>query len=545
MNKQCKNCNKTFKIDDQDLEFYKKMQVPQPTHCPDCRQQRRLAWRNERKLYARTCDLCKKSIISIYSPESLYLVYCQECWWSDRWDALQYGRQFDFNRPFFEQFHDLQLQVPRLALFNLHSINSEYTNHSFDNKNCYMGVAFGGCEDCYYGQWLLNSRNCLDCLYLTDCELCYECSYCNNCYQTYWSQHCDNMQNSLLCFECRDCANCLGCVQLQHQQYAILNKTVSVNEFNQQKQVILNDPKKFQELQKAYEVLKLKTPRRWSLQVNCENCTGNDLYYSTNANACFHCRKVQNCKYVYDAVNNIDCFDSYEHGWDIASQLIYETHAGMAGYNLKFCHICAESRDLEYCDCCFSNSVHLFGCVGLKNQKFVILNKQYSETDYFKMKNEIIKHMSGGKQTREYGEFFPIKYSPFAYNESVAQEYFRLNKTEVLRKRWYWRDEVVQQKQTIGNFLTCQSCQQFYRLIPQEIKFYQQISVKAPKYCPDCRHLQRMRLRNSRQLWHRQCMCTQPDHNHNGRCATEFETTYSPDRKELIYCEQCYNKEIY
>ncbi|EKD78561.1 MAG: hypothetical protein ACD_41C00322G0001, partial [uncultured bacterium] len=46
-------------------------------------------------------------------------------------------------------------------------------------------------------------------------------------------------------------------------------------------------------------------------------------------------------------------------------------------------------------------------------------------------------------------------------------------------------------------------------------------------------------------LWHRQCMCTQTDHGHNGLCPTEFDTTYAPERKEIIYCDECYKKEVY
>ena len=27
-------------------------------------------------------------------------------------------------------------------------------------------------------------------------------------------------------------------------------------------------------------------------------------------------------------------------------------------------------------------------------------------------------------------------------------------------------------------------------------------------------------------------------------CPNEFETTYSPDRPEIVYCEQCYQQEV-
>jgi Zn ribbon nucleic-acid-binding protein len=58
--------------------------------CPECRQQRRLSFRNERNLYKRDCDATGKSIISIYSPDKPYKVYNQDFWWSDNWDAMDY-----------------------------------------------------------------------------------------------------------------------------------------------------------------------------------------------------------------------------------------------------------------------------------------------------------------------------------------------------------------------------------------------------------------------------------------------------------------------
>jgi hypothetical protein len=60
--KICKQCNSSFEITDKDLEFYdkisptfngEKFEIPAPTLCSDCRQQRRIVWRNERKLYRR------------------------------------------------------------------------------------------------------------------------------------------------------------------------------------------------------------------------------------------------------------------------------------------------------------------------------------------------------------------------------------------------------------------------------------------------------------------------------------------------------------
>ena len=81
--------------------------------------------------------------------------------------------------------------------------------------------------------------------------------------------------------------------------------------------------------------------------------------------------------------------------------------------------------------------------------------------------------------------------------------------------------------------------------MPQELAFYAAEGLAEPTLCPNCRNCARMVQRTPRSLWTRQCMCTQIDHQHAGRCTTELETTYAPERKEIIYCELCYQKEIY
>ena len=97
--KVCKQCNIKFDITDKDLEFYEKIspkfnkkiyRIPTPTLCPDCRQQRRLSFRNERNLYKRKCDATSKNIISMYSPDKPHKVYEKDVWWGNKWDPTMY-----------------------------------------------------------------------------------------------------------------------------------------------------------------------------------------------------------------------------------------------------------------------------------------------------------------------------------------------------------------------------------------------------------------------------------------------------------------------
>ncbi len=70
-------------------------------------------------------------------------------------------------------------------------------------------------------------------------------------------------------------------------------------------------------------------------------------------------------------------------------------------------------------------SSNCFLCVNLENKKYCILNKQYSKEEYEVLVPQIIEHM---QKTGEWGEFFPVCLSPFGYNETVAQEHFKLDR---------------------------------------------------------------------------------------------------------------------
>ena len=85
----------------------------------------------------------------------------------------------------------------------------------------------------------------------------------------------------------------------------------------------------------------------------------------------------------------------------------------------------------------------------LNNKNNVILNKVYTEKEFQKLREEIIKQMSSmpyldkvGRRY-EYGEFFPIELSPFTYNETLVQEFFPITKEVALERGYPWRDQNV------------------------------------------------------------------------------------------------------
>jgi len=73
-----------------------------------------------------------------------------------------------------------------------------------------------------------------------------------------------------------------------------------------------------------------------------------------------------------------------------------------------------------------------------------------------------------------------------------------------------------------------------FRLTQDEFDFYKKQNISIPNKCSNCRYSERFAKVLPPKLWHRNCM--------NEGCKNEFETPYSPDRPEKVYCESCYNK---
>src|SRR3989344_3353963 len=124
--KTCQNCKQKFVIESEDFNFYEKIQVPPPTFCPECRMVRRFCFRNDRTLYKVKCNASghDESIISIFRPESVFPIYDHKFWWGDEWDPLIYGREYNFSKPFFEQFKELAFVVPLPSLWSYNIVNS-------------------------------------------------------------------------------------------------------------------------------------------------------------------------------------------------------------------------------------------------------------------------------------------------------------------------------------------------------------------------------------------------------------------------------------
>ncbi len=559
MQKKCKNCGVQFTIEDEDLKFYEKVSpvfngkkylIPLPELCSDCRQQRRLAFRNERMLYKSRCSLCGEPMISIYSPDKEYFVYCSNCFWGDKWNALSYGRNFDFSRSFFEQWKELWDIVPKLGLLVLgDNVNSDYTHDNYRLKNCYLVFDGEQAQDCYYGETFDHLKDSIDFLAVKHSELLYECVNCQNCYNLIFSRYCHNCSDSAFLIDCVGCKNCFGCANLHRKEYYIFNKPHTREEYEKKMRFLkLHQYKNLQKTQHLFEDFCVNQPKKvYRGQMN-ENVTGDNLTQCKNTFESYDCNGLRDCKFCTNMLMGAnDCMDI--NIWGDRLNLAYNSAGvGAGAQSMIGCYYCGfDSNNIYHSAFCWKGSSDLFGCVGLTHKKYCILNKEYSKAEYYELVGRIARHM---QKTGQWGEFFPIPLSSFGYNETVAQEYFPLTKEQAANKGYKWKDpdpkeyedqtynlpdDIFEIHDSITNeILACVDCGKNYKIIKQELSFYKKIKLPIPRKCPDCRHKVRMAFRNPRKLYNRKC----------DKCGIAIKTAYAPNRPEMIYCEQCYLKEI-
>ena len=532
--------------------------------------------------------MCGKSIIAMYSQDAAFPVYCRECWFSDAWDPLAYGREYDFTKNFFEQVADLINAVPQISLQVSNSVNSEYINQAFNCKNCYLVTSASDSEDSLYANRVLYSKNVCECMAVYKVENSYEAresressnlTYCDDCHK------CFDMS---FCYDARNSNDCFMSSGLRSKSHIWYGQRLTANEFRGKlTQINCGSYANVKKLVAEYEHLKTIGITRYSQQRNAVSCTGNIIANAKNCRNCFYASEIENANNVLFVDNAKDIYDA--NNGCCSMERIYEVNTcGVHCYDVRFSSdVWPEVRTTTYSLSC-RNDVHdLFACVGLRKKSFCILNKQYVPAEYAALMQKIVQHMNDVPYVDKrglayrFGEFFPPELSPFTFNESAAYTYTPLKKSEVIEKGWRWKeqeprthsatifaknlpDDIQDAPDSITQeIIACehkgecnQQCVGAFRIIPDELAYYRKKRLALPRLCPNCRHYERVKNMAGCRLYSRNCMCdgvgswggaykNKSVHIHGGGpCSDAFKTSYAPNRPEIIYCEQCYNVEV-
>jgi len=498
---------------------------------------------------------------------------------------MAYGRNYDFSRPFFEQFNELMHEAPMLGLSVdlTTAVESPYVNSVGYARQCYLLFMANHCQNCFYGYIVTQSTDCSDSSFINSCERSYDLFHGFKNYQLIHAQFTVSSNNSSFLWQCTNCQNCFLSVNLRNKNHYILNVPYTAGEYARKvKEYDLGSYRIYMQLKEQLKSHRLKFPVKTFWHEFSQNVSGLFVFQSRNCKNCFEVIGAEDCRYISFMLNPTvkDCYDYTS--WGENAELVYE--AREVGENVRNILFGEEEGlglyDAHYTKLCTGAS-DLFGCVSVRKRSYCILNKQYSKEEYNAIVPKIIQHMHDqpyiDKRGRvyKYGEFFPIELSPFGYNETIAQTDYPLTKEEAVAEGYGWKEEEPSRhaitlraenlpdnirdisddilKEVIG----CAACGKAYRLTPQELAFYQKMIVPVPRHCFYCRLQEKMRDQpHPARLWKRKCQCAgqasenevyknAADHFHNiNHCPNEFETSYAPERPEIVYCEQCYQAEI-
>jgi hypothetical protein len=549
MRSKCVLTGREFSISERELSYCEDNALPVSAIAklsPRERLREISVFRNRINLYQTKCAASGKQIFTSIPPERGLHIYDIDIWESDSWDGVEYGREYDFNKPFFEQLFSLYkiVPLPNLDVINSTLENSEYTNGISGAKNCYLLFAASFNEDCMFSRMINHSRDILDCLMAVKSELCYSCLDIHNCYDLKYSEHCHTCSNSYFLKNCQGCTNCYGCVNLINKEYYFYNEKCSKDEYLRRLsridlgsyKVVLEEKEKFKEFSNSFPLKyyfgKTNQNSTGSFLNNTKNCM--DSYFISDGEELEHCVWIHGGKTSFYHV----CYGN-------GSELIYNSiTCGDNAYNLKFCVECySGASDLEYCIYTGHGSSKCFGCVGLKKKSYCILNKQYSKNDYENLIKRIKSQMIEGG---EYGKFFPPYIAPYYFNKCDAIDFFPITRDEAIKRGYSWDDNIPETKNSsislpdnikdvtddvLNLQPVCEVTGRTYKIIKVELDFYRKHNIPLPRVSP----LERIKLRsgflNIPELKEGSCK----------RCNSQFQTIYT---KGSLYCEKCYQDSL-
>jgi len=555
MNQQCVKCQAAFEVTESDMAFYDKVSpvfngvkqlIPPPTHCPECRLRRRMSHRNQIAITMRKDSNSGKTIFSLWTDDTPFPVYKNDYYYSDNWNALDYGTDVDVEHSIFAQLTELYLTVPRPARAILNDENSDFCNNADNLKDCYLTFGASDSQDCMSCELCWYARDLLECTLSPNCELCYECIACESCYNTQSSLFSQDCSDSYFLMNCRNCKHCFGCVNLRHKEFCMFNEQLTEQEYYQRlaELDLSSYTLRNQVKERCHEFFK-KHPRPHVYNISTEDSSGNFLTSCKSVHDSFFIRNSEDVKYGYYIMDDAkDTMDQTLIGK--SSELVYESAVcGIGAQRILFCISCWEGiSDLLYCNYCFKCQ-DCFGCVGLTNKQYCIFNKQYTKEEYEMLVPNIIERM---KQDKEWGEFVPMSSSGMPYNQTLAQRYFPLTKVEAEAEdlQWHERDALSVQgdiptDEHVDGYpevqsltLRCETSGKIFKLTESEVNRYKKFQAPLPRKAYDERLHARFMQVGSIKLYDRTC----------DKTGQPIKTTIPPDSDWIVWDKDVYEQEF-
>ena len=546
-NRVCEHCKTSFEISEGEFSLYEKVGIELPVLCFFCRIKLHLSFWLFGKFRKGKSDLSGENLITVLPEKTRYPIYTLTEWHSDKWDAMDYGQNYDENRPFFEQLQELQEKVPHPHQNGIKNTNCDWSDDAWNSKNCYLSRSMEECEDLLYSYRNIQVKNSIDMYVCYNSEKCYSSSECHHSYKLFYSKHSRDCVDSYFLYDCRNCQNCFMCWNLRGKSYCIENIQYEREKYLEKlKSFNLGSYKSIQSLKEHFEkIIQKDMVHRQNFNLKVYNSDGNYLLDCKNCHNCNTISESEDCFNCVRGLRSKSCIDTNGCWY---SELTGNCSSCVGGYAEKYC-AWSSSRYSEYLDLCLECE-YCFGCVGLKKKKYCILNKRYTKEEYETLKNKIISDM---RKRGEYGKFLPYSMSAGPFNFSTSFLYFQDTKKEdILKLGGYWEDideshlegiptsELPDDiKDVPDNIITqaliCPETGWRFNISQNELIFYRENNIPLPRYHFDVRIKNNLKYLTILQSYPYKCFY----------CKKDMEAYYLPEwNYQKIACEECYKQNI-
>lgn len=390
--------------------------------------------------------------------------------------------EYDFNKNLFENIKPLFESVNRENLIQIVSEeNCAYSDVSIFSKNVYLSfTVVNSCENIYYSNEIKdNCKNIYNSVMVWDsCENIYMCLWVFRSFNIFYAKNITDSSDIWFSSNLAWCHECIFCDGLKNRSYCINNKEYGKEDYLREKSIILSNKELFFG---HYNKLKFD----WNLLIECEDVK-NWLFN-------YRIKDWRNVIFAWTKNGNQDFYDVLDAGspsgndfyavmWAWPWSNIYNS-LSIIWSNVYYSYF------LENCSYCL-------WCINLKNKNYCILNKQYSEKDWYEMVDRIFTQME--KDNILWG-MFPWYLNPFYFNDTLANMLWNFDKDEIQKEGFLWRNEEI--KVDIPNWLEIVEMEKidilnfdesiltkviknkkwdYYRIVKQEYEFLKKYNLPLP-----------------------------------------------------------------
>jgi len=550
----CPLTGEKWQLDQEEIGWLKKLAVPASDFSPLARQQIMAGYMIGYQWWWQRHPDTKKPVLTFVHPATKIKVL-PDVEWFDR-DFSSENQEPDSNRSFFDQFRDLQLKVPLNATRNTEVPENSIAINSFGDINSYFNILNNGSKNSFFCIWTGKNEESAEMHNVEAGQRSVGVDDAARVFNSRYIRDCNNIQNSAFLFLASDLEMCFGAVNRKRKKFMFFDEQLTEGEYKEKiSSIDLSSRKEVEKWKVRFDQVMRECVWPAKMSFDDEGSVGEYLYNTRNCKYCFQCvkaaRDLYRCSFIAaDTFDNAYCICAYDVSNSIGCVDLD------VSINCKFCYSCKSCQNLEYCMACY-NCENCFGCVGLNRKQFYIFNKEYSEDEYWQLVDQIKCQML---DSGEYGQFFPLAFSPCYFPQSGAALYFGAD--EAIGKQLGALEFDPESEGAIGDDLIDKSKTRSSKEIPDtaeeldpdewvgvpimdeeygrrfaflrpEIEFYRKFKIAPPNRHPVYRMQQMIRRANLAVF--EEAVCTKCN-----KSLTVAKNLTFPERN--IYCKPCYRK---